>query len=430
MGRAERGSGPKRGTTAPTRQTAGSGSRAGRSGRPYLSVIVPVHRAPGALHASLGALAASDLPRSRWELVVVNDGSDEETASVAARYADAVVKLPGKPRGPSYARNRGAEHADGEVLVFVDSDVCVHPDALRRFHDLFRAEPEIAAAFGSYDDRPPAGGVVSCYRNLLHHHVHQSGAGDAETFWAGCGAIRAPVFRGVGGYDEWHFGRPQIEDIELGRRVRRAGHRIVLRPRIQGTHLKKWGFWETVMTDLKHRGMVWTRLLLHEGRSGASSALNLSAKHRACAILVSLAVLGALAGLVLWSPWPLIPAGVALAGVTALNWRFYRLIARRAGWWTPLAAVPLHWLHYLSSVLAAIGGWLAYTFVGAPQPPPDVAAFEEIGLETWPPVPTRPEESVWYRHGREDPPARRRRAANSVDADSAAPRAASGTGDG
>ncbi|MFQ5689207.1 MAG: glycosyltransferase [Gemmatimonadota bacterium] len=378
---------------------AGPGPRKQRPKAPYLTVIVPAHRAAGALSESLKALAASDLAPDAWELVVVNDGADDETCAVARRYADVVLRLPGKPRGPSYARNRGAEVARGQVLVFLDADVCPHEDALRRFADLFSENPDVAAAFGSYDDRPRASGVVSRYRNLLHHYVHQCSPGDAETFWAGLGAIRRSVFHEVGMYDEWHFSRPQIEDIELGRRIRRHGNRIVLAAEIQGCHLKRWTFRDVLATDLKHRGVPWTRLILHEGRNRGARALNLSPHHRWCSGLAALTALGLVAGLAWWKAWLLIAAALAAAGVTALNLPFYAVVRRCCGWRTALASIPLHLLFYLANGVSAITGWIAYSLFGPPQPPPDVAAFEEIGVETWPPVPARPKESLWYRDG-------------------------------
>jgi hypothetical protein len=54
---------------------------------------------------------------------------------------------------------------------------------------------------------------MSQYRNLIHHHVHHQNAGHVETFWAGAGGVRRDVFSEAGMYDEWHYGRPQIEDI-------------------------------------------------------------------------------------------------------------------------------------------------------------------------------------------------------------------------
>src|SRR6185436_15848936 len=106
--------------------------RGGGGMNPYLSVIVPAHNSVAVLDRCLTALASSGLPRESWELIVVDDGSTDATELVAARYADVAVRLAGNPHGPAYARNRGAEASRGEVLVFVDADVVVHPDTLAR----------------------------------------------------------------------------------------------------------------------------------------------------------------------------------------------------------------------------------------------------------------------------------------------------------
>ena len=109
----------------------------------------------------------------------------------------------------------------------------------------FEADPGLAGLFGSYDDEPAAPGLVSRFRNLLHHYVHQAGtfvddARPAQTFWTGCGLIRRDVFLEAGGFDPQLYRRPAIEDIELGYRMTRAGHRIVLARDVQATHLKRW----------------------------------------------------------------------------------------------------------------------------------------------------------------------------------------------
>ncbi|MGH7465989.1 MAG: glycosyltransferase family 2 protein, partial [Longimicrobiales bacterium] len=158
--------------------------------RPFLSVVMPVHRALGVLGESVAALLASDLPRSDWELIIVDDSSGDDTPEMAARYADRIVRVTGGARGPAYARNRGVEVGRGEVVMFVDADVCVHGPTLSRIAAAFRDDTGLAAVFGSYDADPRAPGFVSQFRNLLHHHVHQCNRGPAETFWAGCGAVR------------------------------------------------------------------------------------------------------------------------------------------------------------------------------------------------------------------------------------------------
>jgi glycosyltransferase involved in cell wall biosynthesis len=183
---------------------------------PLLSVIVPAHQAENVLAESLPALCASDLPRSQWELIVVDDASRDGTARVAERYADVVIRIDGTARGPACARNRGSDDARGAILAFVDADVCVHPNTLRKLLDTLTADTTLSAVFGAYDTAPRAAGLVSQYRNLLHHYVHLSQPGEADTFWAGCGAVRKAAFVEAGRFDELRYPRPQIEDIELG----------------------------------------------------------------------------------------------------------------------------------------------------------------------------------------------------------------------
>jgi hypothetical protein len=326
-------------------------------------VVVPARNAAGLLPKSLGALRASDLPREAWELIVVDDASVDDTAAVAERDADVVLRLPAPARGPAYARNCGAEVARGECLVFVDADVCVHADALRGFAELFAREPDVGAAFGAYDTTPSAGGLVSQYRNLLHHYVHTESAGDAETFWAGCGAVRAGVFAEAGRFDAQRYPRPQIEDIELGHRIRACGHRIVLRPDIQGTHLKRWTLRGMITTDLRDRGVPWMRLLLRQEGGPRRDTLNIRRAEKVYTGLVGLALaaaaLAAARGEWRW----LIAAGACLVAVISGNARLYLWFARQRGWAFALQTVPLRMLYYVLNGLSAAGGWLAHALL-------------------------------------------------------------------
>lgn len=326
--------------------------------RPFLSVIVPVYNGRHLLPDTLGAIARSDLAKERWELVLVDDGSTDGTGEVAGPLVDRVVRLDGPPRGPAFARNRGAERAHGEVLVFVDADVRLAPDALGKLAVLFESDPTLGAAFGSYDDQPPAPGVVSRYRNLLHHYHHHRGAGEAETFWAGLGAVRASVYREVGGFDEVRYARPQIEDIELGRSIRRAGHRIVLDPSIQGAHLKRWTLGQVLETDLFHRGIPWMRLILREG--GGGDTLNVKPKEKLCVALVGLGLAGLAVGP--WArSWLITSIGLAcLAVVVLLNLELYRYLARGRGLRFAVAVAPLHLTYYVTSGIAYIAGHIAH----------------------------------------------------------------------
>lgn len=331
---------------------------------PRLSVIVPAHNAAALLPDTLAALQRSSLPREHWELLVVDDASTDDTATRAtALGADRVLRLTGSPRGPGNARNAAAAVAEGEWLVFIDADVRVHPDTLERFDAACRGGGDLVAVFGSYDATPAASGLLSEYRNLLHRYVHLQGAGNAETFWAGCGAVRRDAFRAVGGFDTLRFPRPQIEDIELGYRLRDRGGRILLDPAIEATHLKRWHLWQMLRTDVRDRGIPWMRLLLERrGRTAGSLNTRLQ-EHFKVAGTAAAAGLLALA-LVLDAPVAALAAVVLLTLVVVLNRETYAWFARQRGVVFALAAVPLNLLYYLGNAFAAALGVLLHVTRG------------------------------------------------------------------
>jgi cellulose synthase/poly-beta-1,6-N-acetylglucosamine synthase-like glycosyltransferase len=363
--------------------------------QPFCSVIVPARDASAMLPRTLGALRDSDLPPERWELIVVDDGSTDDTATVAARYADTVVKLGHRAFGPAYARNRGFDVSRGDYVLFIDADVVVEPNTIRRFAEALVADEGLGAVFGSYDDRPDAQGFVSQYRNLLHHYVHQQNPGDVETFWAGAGMVRREVFEEAGMYDEWHYAKPQIEDIELGGRMRSLGKRILLRPDIQVKHLKRWTLAGVLRTDLRDRGIPWARLLAHRGAMLSQGTLNLKWTEKLNTILVWLAVLALPLALLLWDYRPLYVALACLLGAAAMNLPLLSFFARTRGIGFAIAAVPVHLLYYLLNGVSFGLGLFLHQLLGAPRQDPTIEAYSEVGVKRWPPVPSRERPSSW-----------------------------------
>ena len=335
-----------------------------------LSVIVPMRDGARFLPQSLAALIASDLPRSRWELIVVDDSSTDQSADIAAKYADRVVLLTNGSRGPAYARNRGAELARGEAVMFVDADVSVHSDALRRTAELFDNQPDVAAVFGCYDSNPAAKGLLSQYRNLLHRYVHLRERGDAVTFWAGCGAVRADVFKRLGGFDE-SLRKASVEDIELGYRLSDRGHRIVLLPDIQGRHLKRWTFQDMIVTDVQQRGVPWLRILLTRRKVRPTATLSIRRSEQACTALMALCWLAGAAWLWTQETIWLVIVGVALTSILIVNQPLITWLAQQRGWRFAAAAIPLRLLYYVLNMASVT---IALATLVLPKWPPVVRA--------------------------------------------------------
>jgi len=323
--------------------TTGSGAA------PFLSVVVPVLDGGAPFRLLLAALAASAF--TDFELIVVDDGSGDGSAD-AARAAGATVLATAGREGPAAARNLGAGAARGEWLLFLDADCVPGPGTLAGMAAAIAASPGADAVFGSYDAAPAAPGFFAQYKNLMHHFVHQQGGREAFTFWAGCGAVRRRAFAASGGFDARLYPRPCIEDIELGYRMRAAGHRIRLAPEVQVTHHKAWTFAGMVRSDLLDRGVPWARLIAARGT--LTPDLNLRWRHRFSGLLATAAAAALPAAVLV--PAAGLGAAAALALLTVLNLDAYRFLARARGVGFACRAVPAHALYYLVATVAFAAG--------------------------------------------------------------------------
>jgi GT2 family glycosyltransferase len=329
-----------------------------RPEKTLVSVLVPFHHNLHHLQKCLAALHRSSavLPEGTAlaEVLVVADGAIDDPQPVATENGATVLEITG-PQGPAVARARGAETAAGDILVFVDADVVVHKDALRRLVDLLMADENLAAVFGAYDEQPEDQGFFSQCRNLAHSFIHQRSSREASTFWAGLGAVRASVFRAVGGFDE-RFTRPSVEDIDLGYRIHIAGGRIRLEPSAQGTHLKRWTLWSSIVTDIRDRGVPWTQLI--NRYDAMRNDLNLTFKYRLAVVLSY--VLALFAAGAFWQPGLLAAVPLLVGALWWIDLPYYQFFISRRGLWFTLAWFPFHIVHHLCNGVSFLLGTTLY----------------------------------------------------------------------
>ncbi len=324
-----------------------------RAETPQLSVVVPAYRCAAYLRRCLQGLLSSTLPRTQWELIVVDDGSPDDTAQEAHAIADRIIRVADGPRGPAHARNIGASAAAAPVLVFIDADVVVSANALSQFAAHFAAEPTLGAVFGAYDDAPADTGFISQYRNLLHRYVHTLHEGAADTFWAGCGAVRRDIFLALGGFDAARYPRPQIEDIELGYRLREHDARIVLDPSIEGKHLKRWTFGNMVHTDLHERAIPWMHLILRRGEAMQRGPLNLRVREKLYTGFTAVGMVATLAALLFSNNAMAYTAAFCVLIVLLGNAALLSWFGSRRGFFFALGVAPLRLLYYAEAGIGA-----------------------------------------------------------------------------
>lgn len=116
-----------------------------------VSIIVPVYNGGKNWSRCLDALVALNPPP--LEIIVVDDGSTDDSADAAQPRGFTVLYTEQPQSGPARARNLGAAYAHGDILFFVDADVVVYPDAVERVTRALN-DTSVSAIFGSYDDAP------------------------------------------------------------------------------------------------------------------------------------------------------------------------------------------------------------------------------------------------------------------------------------
>ena len=285
---------------------------------PLVSVILPNYNHEPSLGLSLGALRAQTYPSI--EVLLVDDASTDGSAATAAALGARVLRLP-RNRGPAAARNLGAAHARGVVLLFVDSDVAIDPTAVERCVELLR-EPRVGAVCGMLDPVPLVrDSLVQECRCLQAHYWRISAEGTVSFLFSAVCAMRAEVFREIGPFDER---LRQTEEVEYGQRLS-ARYEIRLTSALSGRHRDDVHLWP-LMRKVFHRCRLRVPLYARRRRH----ARGFETASRAWGSLAALAAVPALALPVVAPVAAVVPA-VLLAVSVAADAPMYRFVLARRG---------------------------------------------------------------------------------------------------
>ena len=286
---------------------------------PLYSVIVPAYQAVATIGQCLDALNAQTMARTQYEIVVVDDGSTDDTAQVAERKgADRVLRCP--HRGPAAARNAGIDAARGHVILLTDADCEPQPDWLALMLQPF-VDPEVAGVKGSYITHQTAVVPRLAQCEFEERYDLQERRPTIDFVDSYAAAFRTSVLRVAGGFDPV-FTRANNEDVELSYRLARLGHKLVFvrRAQVAHRHVATWrGYFRT-----KRRRGFWRMLVyrIHPGKALRDSYTPQTLKLQILLVYATAAL--ALAACV-WHPlaWgALLSAG----GLVLSGWDFYRLV--------------------------------------------------------------------------------------------------------
>ena len=286
------------------------------------TVVIPARDAEDLIGGCLAALERQTVPRDRYEVIVVDDGSRDATAEVARGFSGVRV-LRQTGRGPAAARTRGARAARGEIVVFTDAD-CEPTEGwlaalLAPFDD-----SEVVGTKGTYLSRQRA--LTARFTQLEYEDKYDrmrrfERIDFIDTYAA---AFRRDAFLEAGGYDE-SFPVPSAEDVDLSYRMAAAGHVMRFAPAaaVYHRHPERPG----VYLRRKYRYASWRVKAVAKTPGKA-----VSDSHSPLANQAQVALMGPLAALLalraVWAPArrPLLGA---IAAHAALSIPFVAKAARR-----------------------------------------------------------------------------------------------------
>jgi cellulose synthase/poly-beta-1,6-N-acetylglucosamine synthase-like glycosyltransferase len=268
------------------------------------SIIVPAYQAAGVIGICVRALNHQTVLRERYEIIVVNDSSTDETAEIA-REAGADRVLTCAHGGPAAARNAGIEAARGRIVLFTDADCEPSPEWLERMTAPF-ADPQVMGVKGAYQtqQRGLIARLVQLEFEIRYERMARLPQIDFIDGYAA--AYRRALLDEYGGFDV-AYPIPSAEDVDLSFRLAKAGHRLVFVPEAWVWHRHPVSLRDYLVR--KGQYGLWRALLYLRYPEKRSGDAHTDPALKKQFVLVALIGLLGVTGLI-W--WPLAVAGAGL----------------------------------------------------------------------------------------------------------------------
>ncbi len=295
-----------------------------------------------------------------YEVIVVDDHSTDGTVETARRYQCQVLEV-ASGQGANNARNTGAGIAKGELLVFIDSDIVIGRETLLGIVEAME-ENGLDAVVGIYTAKHRHERFVSQYKNLWIRYSYMKSLPAIDWLFGAISGIRREAFQKLGGFNVELLARDGHDDVELGKRFRRANLSIALDMDIEVEHLKDYTLRTFILNEYR-RSVGFAEMAMRFGefskslKKGFVNVYPMFVLSTLIPIALAALLIGGLGG---WIPDWKIALGAVFALYLIMNIRFLNYLEQVRGLFAMIVMIPFllidHAVCFIGSAVGMVRG--------------------------------------------------------------------------
>jgi glycosyltransferase involved in cell wall biosynthesis len=321
---------------------------------PLVSVVIPVKNGAATLDACLWSIRRSYY--KNIEVIVVDDHSSDGTVEMAKKFNTTVLEVE-NGRGANNARNVGAGHAKGDILVFIDSDVVVTRETFLGIVETLESGG-YDAVVGLYTARHRHERFVSQYKNLWVRYSYIKSPPAIDWLFGAISGIRREAFEKLGGFNVDLLAQHGHDDVELGKRFARANLSITLNMDIEVEHLKNYTLRSFIKNEY-HRSLGFVELAMRFGeisqsvRKGFVNVYPMFVLSTLVPVVVAVLLLAGFEG---WIPDWKLAIGAVIALYLLMNIRFLNYLEQVRGLFAMVAMIPFLFIDHVVCLIGSTVG--------------------------------------------------------------------------
>ncbi len=317
-----------------------------------VSIIIPVKNGAATLDACLRSIKRSHY--KNIEVIVVDDHSTDNTVEIAQRH-NCIVLEAKDGRGANHARNFGAQHAKGEILLFLDSDIVIGRETILSVVETLE-DDGIDAVVGIYTAKHRHETFVSQYKNLWVRYSYMKSPPAIDWLFGAISGIKREAFEKLGGFNIELLSQHGHDDIELGKRFARANLNIMLNMDIEVEHLKNYSLRSFIKNEF-HRSVGFANLATELGETTRSLRKGFVNVYPSFVLSTAFSVI--LLGILFASAVGWISYWYAIGAILfylLLNIRFLNYLEQVRGLFAMMVMVPILFLDHFVCFVGSIVG--------------------------------------------------------------------------